>query len=125
MRSIKIIMGMALLSLMWACSDNDKQQQCDCKTDAESIELTDKTAKVSWNDEIGMYFLSEYVEGEQLIDGHHIYMVDREQDIENIRSLNSDDIIFSGSAIKSTYLPNPHVGGNDYYCITLSNVRNK
>lgn len=74
---------------------------------------------------INMYFLAEYNEDEQIIDGGNVYIVDREQDIEKIRSLNKKDIIFSGIATKSTYLPNPHIAGTEYYCITLNDIRAK
>lgn len=125
MKSIKLILTATLLILICACSDKDEKQQCNCKADAEPTEVINKTATVTWDATVGMYLLSEYTEDEQLIDGGKVYMVDREQDLEKIRSLDKKDIVFSGTAMKSTYLPNPHVAGTEYYCITLKSIHDK
>ena len=118
MKSIKLILTAILLTFLYACSDNkDDKQQCNCKPGTESTEIVNKTAILTWDNTINMYFLAEYNENEQIIDGGNVYIVDREQDIEKIRSLNKKDIIFSGIATKSTYLPNPHIAGTEYYCI--------
>lgn len=99
MKSIKLILIATLLTLICACSDKDEKQQCNCKADAESTEVINKTATVTWDATVGMYLLSEYTEDEQLIDGGNVYIVDREQDIEKIRSLDKKDIVFSGTAM--------------------------
>lgn len=120
MKKVKMILGIILLIILGACSDKNEIKSCECAPEAQTVIVNDCNAKVDIDNETGMYLLTHSIPNS--IDALEIYMVDRETDIAKIRALNSDEVIFSGTAMKSTYLPKAHVADAEYYCITLSNV---
>lgn len=109
-------MGALLLLLVFTSCADDTEKKCNCDSKEKPVKINQLEATISFDEGMGMYLLTHRVAGS--IDAVCVYIVDNQKDIEKIRTLDSVEIVFSGTATKSTYLPNAHVAGTEYYCLS-------
>lgn len=120
MKEVNLLLGIVLAVILWGCSDKNSINSCACETNAQTQTVDNYVAKVGLDDETGMYLLYHFLPNS--IDAVNVYMVDNQKDIEKICTLKSEEVTFSGTAMKSTYTPKSEVAGTEFYCITLSSV---
>lgn len=120
MKRIRFVMGALLLLLVFTSCAEDTEGKCNCDSKEKPVEINRLEATASFDEGMGMYLLTHRVSGS--IDVVCVYMVDNEKDIEKIHTLDSDKVVFSGTATKSIYLPNAQVAGTEYYCMSLSDI---
>lgn len=125
MKTIKFILGMLLLPLLFTACSDDEAGEPNITAD-EFVQVAKRTAKVTYD---GTYYvLTEYVEGAATEWGITpcVFIVDREEDAAKVKALGDvTDVVFAGTGQITDYRPADTDASKKHYMILLTSISKK
>lgn len=114
MKRTNLFIFVLLISLLsFGCSETDRE----CDDSAPHLEVKQEIGTMRFNDQANSWSISRYIPNS--IDGKEYFLV---EDIDNSFKQDGIRVRFSGDAVRSSFIPQNAIGGEEYYCITLTDI---